>query len=65
MCGYHEKFTLGAALSLPLSVEEHHKSLLMVSQTVRSVCHCPGGLLYHVTSEGHICSLKNKQQSLS
>lgn len=35
MCGYHQKFTLGAALGLSLSAEEHHKSRLMVSQAVR------------------------------
>lgn len=62
MWGYHQKRALGAALGLPISTEEHHKSLLMVSHTVGSVCYCPGVLVYDASGEGHIFSKEKESE---
>lgn len=40
-------------------LESCRESLLMASHTVESGLYCPRGLLYHLSSEGHIFTLKN------
>lgn len=63
MCAYHQKFTPGAALVSHYLLKSCRKSLQNVFDGVADCrAHCPEGLVYHVSSKGHIFTVKNKHR---